>query len=114
MYKELLNEREVEGFTIKIFATPEWISPDDSFDFESDEHREETLSWIESQGLNGWFCAIVEVYKADVKLAFDSLGCCSYRSTEEFLKDAYCEGMIDQALAEAKLALPTIIQKLAA
>ncbi len=112
MYSELLDTREIDGFTVKIFAQEEDMHPDMTYEFQDDKHRQETLEWMERQGLSGWFCAAIKVYKAGVELGSDYLGCCSYESFDAFLKDDYCVDMIKKALDEAKKELPLLIKRL--
>ena len=111
-YKELLDTRIIDGFTIKIYAEEEHLHPDDIFDWQDDDDREKTLLVMEKQGLFGWFCATVKAYKANVELSSNSVGGCSYQSAKEFLNDGYCIDLIDQTLTEAKLELPKLINEL--
>lgn len=110
MYQELLHKTTQDGFDIAIYACEEHSHPDDSYDWQDATHRKETLEWMEQQGLLGWFCAKVTASKQGIELGCDYLGGCSYSSTEEFLKDAYCEGMIDQAIDEAKQAIQKLTE----
>ncbi len=105
---ELLNRKEIDGFTVEISALAEDSHPDDSFEWENDNHRKETIDWMVNHGVTGWFCARVTISKHGIELASDYLGGCSYPDKESFLNDDYCSGMIDRAMSEAK----TTIKKL--
>ena len=105
MYKELIHEETQQGFDIKLFACEEHCSPDESYDYENEDHRKQIYEFIECNGLLGWCCMLVEVYKKGVKLGWDSLGGCSYATVQDFLNDGYYADMIDNALTSAKKTL---------
>ena len=91
---------EYKGFEIHLEVLDEDISPDDIYDWESSEEREEFYSKIESGKLL-WFCAKVSAYIDNVELASEYLGGCCYNSTDDFLKDGYYMSMRDEVINNA-------------
>lgn len=92
---------EKDGFIICFEAEPEDIS--------MREHFIKECGWSKHQynKIRGhaWFCAKVSAWKDGKELGTDYLGCCSYRTAEEFYttyKDDYFAQMVDVAVAEAK------------
>jgi hypothetical protein len=92
---------ERDGFIICFEALPEDIS--------MYQHFVEECGWPEEKYLeiedSAWFCAKVSAWKDGKELGTAYLGCCCYKTTEEFYttyKDDYFADMVEEALAEAK------------
>ena len=101
-YKELIHEEERKGFTIQFWAHEELMSPDDSFDFENEEERQDLYEKLNAFQLV-WFCAEVKALKNGVELGNDYLGGCCYESYEQFVEDNdYYADMVNSAITEAK------------
>ena len=99
---EVVDTRTIDGFNIVLSVTPESMEPD--WDFETEEEKQELFDKI-NNGSFLWFCAKVTANKNGIELASDYLGGCCYETIEEFIKDAYFEGMVDQTIENAKLAI---------
>ena len=104
-YFEKVDERTIDGFDIVLSVTPESYEPD--WDFETEDERMEVCSRINNGSLL-WFCAKVTASKNGIELASDYLGGCCYESIEEFTKDAYFEGMVEQTIEEATNAIKSL------
>lgn len=72
---------ETARFAVICRAEPEDCPPGDSFEFADD------IAFATSGEPAAWFCAIVDVRDKEdgLLLGRDVLGCCSYRSFEEFV-----------------------------
>lgn len=77
MDRETVWQFETERFRIALEISPEDMDPADSFEFEDDVEAVRN-------GEVEWFCATVSVYLDDVRIAWDSLGGCAYRTVREF------------------------------
>ena len=92
-------------YDVKLFALvehniPEWsISREELAKFERDVECGRIL----------WFCAKVSVSINGVELGTCYLGGCAYTSLEEFAKDNYCAGMVNNAVLEAETAIKGIV-----
>ena len=104
-----------EGFEIYFEAEEEISSMRDHFINECD--------WTEKQFKNlkdtnpAWFSARVVAKKEGVILGEDYLGCCCYKSEEEFYTkyfDDYFKDMIKACVSEAEKNLPERIKELEA
>lgn len=113
-YQELIDTREIDGFTIKTFAQAEDMavrgnciaSGDDKYDTRV-ENR--IIKRLDNGDLSAWFCARVVAYKAGVELAEDYLGGCSYKSFKDFLKAGdYHSDMIATVIDRAKETIAAI------
>lgn len=98
---------EKDGFIICFDSEPEEIS--------ARHHFLKECGWKESEYRKikdfDWFTAKVSAWQGGKELGTDYLGCCSYRTTEEFYtvyKDDYFADMVDNAIAEAKAKLERI------
>ncbi len=93
---------EKDGFIICFEALEENIGQRQHF---------QSCGWTQPQ-LNAltakryaWFCAKVSAWKDGKELGTDYLGCCSYKTVEEFYtryRDHYFADMVNNAIAEAK------------
>lgn len=102
---DLRHTEEREGFTIKLYTTPELEQPD--WDMTEDE-LEQLLYDINSGELK-YFCAKVTAEKLGIKLASDYLGGCCYKSIEIFMQpDGYYPEMVNTVLQEAKKTLASL------
>lgn len=111
MYQEIIDNREVEGFTVQTYACEEEIpvrgnviaSGDDAADRAAED---EVLRKLEQDGLQHWFMAKVVVSKCGVELAEEYLGCCSYDSFADFLtENGYHSDMVATAMEAARLKI---------
>jgi hypothetical protein len=93
---ELIDDREIEGFTVRTYAAPEYESPEDFFN-EDDDH----VKYIRENNLE-WFQVKVTASLAGIELADDYIGCCAYESTSDFLKQEYWEDLVRGAIYQAK------------
>ena len=77
-----------------------------AIDEETDKKNEESII-MELESGNEWAWCTIAVYAEyeGIKGLKDYLGCCSYKSKEDFLKDGYYEDMKDQALKYLKEAI---------
>jgi len=94
----LEHTEQVEGFTVKLYITPECDSPD--WDLSPSE-LEQVINDINSGELL-YFTAKVTAEKLDIELASDYLGGCCYRTIEEFIADSYYRDMVDTVIIEAR------------
>jgi len=92
---------EQEGFIICFEAEEEHVS--------MRRHLIKECGWTEKdyRTLRGcaWFCAKVSAWKDGKELGVDYLGCCCYKTVEEFYttyKDEYFSDMVKNAIEEAK------------
>lgn len=103
--EELIDEREQDGFKIRLYACPEDCSPVGMFDSGDAALDQEVIDKIED-GTYTWFVAKVTASKNGIELGTDYLGGCCYKSTEEFVKqDDYYSDMRKTAITEAKKAI---------
>ena len=103
----------VEGFGILFDAEEEYIS--------MRQHFIKECGWTESQYRKikdcAWFCAKVSAWKNGEELASTYLGCCCYKTVEEFYTkyhDDYFAQMVQDVVAEAKQVEQTRTAKQAA
>ena len=103
----------VEGFGILFDAEEEYIS--------MRRHFIKECGWTESQYRKikdcDWFCAKVSAWKNGEELASTYLGCCCYKTAEDFYTtyhDDYFAGMVREVVAEAKQVEQTRTDKQAA
>jgi len=92
---------EKDGFIICFEAEPEEVS--------ARRHFVKECGWTEAQYRKikdfAWFSAKVPAWKDGEEKGAAYLGCCSYRTAEEFYtvyKDEYFADMVKEALDEAK------------
>ena len=90
-----------EGFEIRFRAYPEDTLLNDVFD---DEHETEDLNLRILRGELKYFIANVVVSASGFEVGSEWLGCCLYRSYDEFCieKDGYYDDMLRSAIIEAK------------
>lgn len=98
-YWETVHTETRDGFDIELALAPEDKAPD--WDFESEDERQETARRIDNGSLL-WFVARVTASRHGVALGTDYLGGCCYDTVQEFLRDGYYAGMVEQALSEAR------------
>lgn len=89
----LIDEQDIDGFTIKTYMAPEDMAPD--FD------DGEILQKI-NDGVYAWFQVKVTATKCWVELATAYLGGCCYESEMDFVGDEYWWDMAHEAIDEAK------------
>lgn len=89
---------QVEGFTIKLYTTPEYDFPD--WDLPPSE-LEQVINDI-NRGKLIYFIAKVVAEKLDIELASDCLGSCCYKNIQEFIADPYYKDMVTTVINEAK------------
>ena len=77
MHRETVWQFETKRFRVALEIEPEDMDPADSFLFQED------IDAVRNGDVE-WFCASVSVYLDDVRIAWDSLGGCAYRTIEEF------------------------------
>jgi hypothetical protein len=103
-YWDLLEERTVGQFTVKIEKTWEDLSPHDLFDSSVDD-IDEICRKIDA-GLLDWFMLKATVYYEGVSLADDIVGGFLYEDAREILKDGTADDLvacaIDSAVEEAR------------
>jgi len=97
-YWEIVHTETRDGFRIELAITPEDKAPD--WEFESEEQRQDTSRRIDNGDLL-WFVARVIAYRHGVPLGTEYLGGCCYDTVQEFLRDAYYQGMVEEAIADA-------------
>jgi hypothetical protein len=106
-----LTEKEVEFEFIRL---DEFESPDGNFAYGDDEEDEKAVQRVFDQLNAGneyaWFCAEVKA-KWNGFEASDCLGCCSYKSKEDFMNCSY-EDMKSQALEFLNLKLFNTVVRL--
>ena len=95
-----------EGFDIELARAYETQNPRENFD---DSIIDEILEGIDS-GKYEWFVARVTVSKYGVILGRDYLGGCLYESVSDFIKDAYFEDMVSNAIAEARANISKLLE----
>jgi hypothetical protein len=93
---EIIDDREIEGFTVRTYVAPEDESPEDVFN-EGDDN----LNDIRENKLE-WFQVKVTASVAGIELANDYIGCCAYASTSDFLKGECWEDLVRGAIYQAK------------
>ena len=93
----------IEGFTVRLRFEDEHLSPEDFYD--DDECGKQDKQEI-YDGEVTWLCAVVEVFKCGVELAYTTLGAITYRwnDLEDFVKDGF-QDMASEAIEEAKAKL---------
>ena len=104
-YWETVHTETRDGFDIELALAPEDKAPD--WDFESEDERQETSRRIDNGDLL-WFVARVTAYRHGVPLGTEYLGGCCYDTVQEFLRDGYFEGMVDEAVSEARSTVAAI------
>lgn len=98
-YWNEVNREIVDGFDIVFSIATEETDPCDLFD--SAECDIQQLYDDINSGRCLWFTARVQAFRVGVELAVDYLGGCMYKSTEEFMADAYYTDMIDNVIRDA-------------
>lgn len=91
----LHREADLQGpdnrFTYSFEALIEDTEPKSMYD------NEEDIKWVNDQldsyNSAAWFCAKVTAHWGDIECS-DYLGCCSYKSYDDFLNDEYCKEML--------------------
>lgn len=102
---ELRHTEEWEGFTIKLYTTPELEQPD--WDMTEDELTQ-LLNDIDSGELE-YFSVKVTAEKMGIELASDYLVGCCYKSIEEFTKPGdYYTQIVETVISEAKKTLASL------
>jgi hypothetical protein len=96
---EITHSEIRDGFKVELAIAPE--DKPLTGDFESEAHRQETVDRIDNGDLL-WFVARVTASRQGVVLGTDYLGGCCYDNVQEFLRDAYYEGMVEEALGDAR------------
>lgn len=93
------HEEIIEGFTVRLRFEDEHLDPTDIFDDEMD-------CKAIYEGNITWLCAIVEVFKCGVELAYTTLGAITYEwhKLEDFIKDEF-QNLAQDAISEAKAKL---------
>jgi hypothetical protein len=91
---------ERNGFDIIVDKSYEDLDPKDCFDDEC-FNLKEMYSDIESGNLD-WFMLRVRVMVENIELSSQFLGGCLYKDPKEVLTDGTAEGLIAEALVEAK------------
>jgi hypothetical protein len=97
---------EEDGFIICFEAEEETVNPRQHFIKECGWSEAEYRKY-QKQGF-AWFSAKVSAWKDGRELAAAYLGCCSYKTVEEFYtvyKDAYFADMVKEAIADAQKRL---------
>lgn len=97
---------------VEFEAHEEYCSPESQF-----SDKEDAAKIIQDQhdgNYAAWFSAKVWIRAAgtDINGKAQYLGCCSYKSFEEFMEDQYFRDMIDEATKEFVGNIPTETQKL--
>jgi hypothetical protein len=93
IYTKTMNHPEHEQLQVVFEAHWENESPDDHFEFQEDKD----FAYSGKHDAN-WFSATVKVeLKGTLLFGMDHLGCCSYKSFEEFMQDDYFTDMIKEA-----------------
>jgi hypothetical protein len=102
IYKNFHTET-IEGFEVRLRFVDENISPEDMFD--CDIYGQQDIQAVYNGDVT-WLCAIVEVFKCGVELAYTTLGAITYEwhKLEDFIKEGFYD-MADEAIAEAKAKL---------
>ena len=101
MFEELIDTREVQGFTIHTFACEEDVSSEGQFASGDDAADAKIIEDIRAGNLT-WFCAKVTASKAGVILSEDYLGACCYKSYDDFIKCGdYHADMIASVVSQA-------------
>lgn len=103
-----LTEKDVE-FSIDI--TPELDTPESAIE------DPETIKWIDKELAKGndwaWCFVRVSAHWNGIT-GFDSLGCCSYKSEEDFKQDGgYYEDMKKEALRDLNREIENMYKKVA-
>jgi hypothetical protein len=106
---DLLTTYEREGYTIIVDKTWEDMDPRGQFE---DSDIDEILQKINDYTYD-WFMLRVRVMAAGVELGTSYLGGCLYEDARECLKDGTAEGMIHEAMAEAKEHVYKVYKKFA-
>lgn len=105
-----LRQLTADEVTFEIVRDDEFEAPEDGFfdDLETVEQIRE-----EYNGGNLWAWCIVKV-KAKWKgfEGFDTLGCCSYKSKEDFMQDGYYTDMKVQALEDLNRQIAETVAKI--
>ena len=93
----------LEGYGILFEAEPELVSPR--------QHFIKECGWTEAEYRKiknfAWFAARVSAWKDGVELGVAYLGCCSYRTVEEFYtayRDDYFAQMAREVVDQARAA----------
>lgn len=84
------------GASIEFTPENEDINPYDQLE---DEQAKMVCDEYERGNVFAWFCAKVQVKYRDIE-ATDYLGCCSYKSEQEFKTDPYYYDMVNTCIEE--------------
>ena len=98
-YWETVHAELRDGFKVELAIAPE--DKPLTGDYESEEQRQELVDRIDNGELL-WFVARVTASRHGVTLGTDYLGGCCYDSVQEFLRDDYYDGMVEEALGDAR------------
>lgn len=113
METRLIPEREIK---ISLFVSPEYESIHGNASAIDEETDRETEEWIENELRNGneWAWCQIEVRAEWNDLsASDYLGCCSYRSMEDFKQPGgYYDDMRNEAISLLNDKAQSIISEL--
>ena len=100
--------KTVDGFEIYFEALEELTALEDFLPDHTPGQIEEIRNTCEV------FCAKVSTEKSGIELGYDYLGCCIYKTYEDFYttKECYFDDMVNTVITEAKKSLPKIIEEL--
>lgn len=109
-YTELTRYTRPDGFEVIVDVTDEDMHPEMSFE-ESDV--KEICDKID-RGIYEWFMLRVRVLFDSHEMGSHYLGGCCYEDSREVLTDGTADDCINEALEEARKAVGTLKEKLAA
>lgn len=101
MMWEHMHHENRSRFDIDVYITHEETDPADLF------QESETLEAIRD-GRLAWFMVKVTASRQGLILGADYLGGCCYASPEEFLKGAYYDDMVAEAIQAARMSIAKI------
>jgi hypothetical protein len=91
--------------TYTLEAEPEHVPIEGNASAVNEEEDAKTNKWVYDQLIEGnawaWCTVRVTCLLDSGEQGYDTLGCCSYKSLEDFLKDPYWEDMKDMAYRDA-------------
>lgn len=103
---ELIHEETREGFSVRLYVTPETDDPEGAFD-----DNGETAAAIRA-GEYEWFIARVTASRNGIVLADDYLGGCCYETYQDFVRpDEYYADMRRFVIAEAREILEKLTEE---
>lgn len=95
-------EEEYQGFTIRVYAEPEYMSLEEYLPEEDQTSIDEMYKNLD-MGYLVFFTAEVSAWENGIKLSSDYLGGCLYDSYEDFIDPkCYYGDMRDNVIEEAK------------